>query len=231
MDKKTKWTPDGAADTPYMRARQEWDRRMGSAVVQAHSWRLAAFASLGLVAMSVVGIIVLGAKPKAIPHIIEVDSLGAATYRGPAGKPLSDYSPSEAVLKYHLRRFIESTRTISADPVVLKKNWVDAYQLVTPRAANMLTAYVSRPENEPFRRAQDERVSVEVLAMVRVSAETWQIDWRETSFDRNGSPVGNPALWRGMFRTLTQLPKTEEALAKNPIGLYVDEFHWDKIQG
>ncbi len=231
MDKKTKWTAHGAADTPYMRARQEWDRRMGSAIVHARNWRLCSFVCLALVALSLGGLILLGTKPKAVPHIIEIDQLGAALYRGPAGKTAADYNPTEATIKYHLRRFIEDTRTISADPAVIKKNWVDAYQLVTPRGGNMLTAYVSKPENEPFRRSQDERVTTEVMAMVRVSNDTWQIDWRESEFDRNGTPIGNPVLWRGMFKILLQLPKTEEAMAKNPIGLYIDEFHWDKVQG
>ena len=30
---------------------------------------------------------------------------------------------------------------------------------------------------------------------------------------------------------MRETPKTEEAMAKNPIGLYIDEFHWDKVQG
>jgi len=34
-----------------------------------------------------------------------------------------------------------------------------------------------------------------------------------------------------MFRVMRETPKTEEAMAKNPIGLYIDEFHWDKVQG
>src|SRR5438128_1721950 len=112
MQARTKWPTEGAADTPYMRARQEWDARMGSSLVHARNWRLATFASLGIVVLSVAGMIYLGSKPKAVPHIIEVDALGAATYHGPAGKSVADYVPSDAATKYHLRRFIEDTRTI-----------------------------------------------------------------------------------------------------------------------
>ncbi len=36
------------ADTPYRRAQQEWDARMGSAVLSARSWRTIAFGSLAL---------------------------------------------------------------------------------------------------------------------------------------------------------------------------------------
>jgi type IV secretion system protein VirB5 len=225
----TKWSPDGPLDTPYLRARQEWDSRMGSAVVQAKNWRLATFASLGAVLLSTGGVIYLGSLPKAVPHIIEVDRLGAATYHGPVGQ--SDYVPTEAVITYHLRRFIEDTREISSDLAVLKKNWLDAYLLLTPRGGNMLSAFVQKPENDPFRRAQDERVTIEILSVVRAAGDTWQIDWRESSWDKGGSPLGEPVIWRAMLRTVVATPKTAEAMQKNPIGLYIDELHWDKVGG
>ena len=225
----TKWSPDGPLDTPYLRARQEWDSRMGSAVVQAKNWRLATFASLGAVLLSTGGVIYLGSLPKAVPHIIEVDRLGAATYHGPVGQ--SDYVPTEAVITYHLRRFIEDTREISSDLAVLKKNWLDAYLLLTPRGGNMLSAFVQKPENDPFRRAQEERVTIEILSVVRAAGDTWQIDWRESSWDKGGSPLGEPIIWRAMLRTVVATPKTTEAMQKNPIGLYIDELHWDKVGG
>ena len=225
----TKWSPDGPLDTPYLRARQEWDSRMGSAVVQAKNWRLAAFASLASVFLATAGMIYLGSLPRAVPHIIEVDRLGAATYHGPVGQ--SDYVPTEAVITYHLRRFIDDTREISSDLAVLKKNWLDAYLLLTPRGGNMLSAFVQKPENDPFRRAQDERVTIEILSVVRAAGDTWQIDWRESSWDKGGSPLGEPVIWRAMLRTVVATPKTAEAMQKNPIGLYIDELHWDKVGG
>ncbi len=229
METKTKWVSEGELDTPYRRARQEWDSRMGSAVVSAKNWRLASFASQGIVLLSIGGMIYLGAKPKIVPHVIHVDAIGAPTYVGPIGEDGSQYTPTDAVLKYHLRRFLEDTRTVSSDTEVLKRNWLDAYNLVTSRGANMLTAYVSKPENEPFKRAAEQRVTIEVASMVRITADTWQIDWRETQWDRGGMAQSR-RVWRGMFRIVVQPPRTEEVMIKNPIGLYVDEFHWDEVK-
>ncbi|MGD0679049.1 MAG: conjugal transfer protein TrbF [Polyangiaceae bacterium] len=224
-----KWTPEGPLDTPYRRARQEWDLRMGNATVQAKNWRLATFVSLGATTLAIGGLVYLGRLPKAVPHVIEVDRLGAASYRGPVGQ--TDYVPSDAVVTYHLRRFIADTREISSDVAVLRRNWLDAYTLVTSRGGNMLSAFVQAPENDPFRRAQEEKVTVEFLSAVRVSGDTWQVDWRESDWDKNGSPSGPPTIWRAMLRTLLQAPKSAEAMSKNPIGLYVDELHWDKVGG
>lgn len=222
-----RWAPVRALETPYKRARQEWDARMGGALAQAFNWRRAFFCQTGLVLLSLGGMVYLGAQPKAVPHIVEVDQLGAATYRGPVGKPAGEFTPSAASLKYHLRRFVEATRSVSSDPAVIKLNWVEAYALATAQGANMLTAYVQK--NDPFQRAARERVSVEVTGLVQVSAETWQVDWRETRWDESGNPQGS-ALWRGMFRVLVRPPESEEQLAKNPLGLFIDEFHWDRVQ-
>jgi type IV secretory pathway TrbF-like protein len=221
-----KWTPEGQVETRYRRARKEWDDRMGGAVVQARNWRLATLLSLGLVLVSLMGTIYLGAQPKAIPHIVQVDKIGAPTYLGPIGQSAREYQPGDATIKYHLRRFIEETRSISSDPAIVRKNWTDAYTVITANAANQLGAYAEH--KDPIKRAQDARVTVDVSAIVQVSKETWQADWEEKTWDKAGNQVGS-VVWRGTFKILIRTLESEEQIATNPIGLYIDEFHWSKV--
>ena len=221
-----RWTPEGHVETRYRKARKEWDDRMGGAVIQARNWRLATLLALGLVLVSLAGTIYLGAQPKAVPHIVQVDKIGAATYVGPIGQSGREYRPGDATLKYHLRRFIEQTRGVSSDPAVVRKNWTDAYTVITPNAANQLSAYAER--NDPIKRAQDARVTVDVSAVVQVSKETWQADWEEKTWDKAGNQTGS-VIWRGTFKVLLRTPESEDQIATNPIGLYVDEFHWSKV--
>jgi len=155
--------------------------------------------SLGAVLLAMVGLVVLARQPKPIPHIIEVDHLGAAVYRGAVTQAAADYSPPESVIKYELRRFLEDTRTVSWDLLIDKRNWIDAFALVTAHAGYTLSAYVQAPENDPAKRAEDVRVAIELLSAVRISAESWQVDWRETTFDNSGQPQGSPSVWRAMF--------------------------------
>lgn len=223
-----RWKPAGEVETRYRRARQEWDRRMGTALVQARSWRLATLLSLGLVGLALVGTIYLGAQPKAVPHIVQIDRLGAPTYLGPVSQKEGDWKPTDAVLKYHLRRFITDTRTISSDLAVMRRYWIDAYTLITPSAANHLNSYAQ--ETNPLGRALDERVTVDVVSIVQLSAESWQADWVEKAWDKAGNEMAS-AVWRGVLRIAIRVPQSEEALASNPIGLFVDEFHWSKVQG
>jgi type IV secretion system protein VirB5 len=221
-----KWSPEGQVETRYRRARKEWDDRMGGAVIQARNWRLATLLSLGLVLVALAGTIYLGAQPKAVPHIVQVDKIGAPTYVGPVGQSAREYRPAEATIKYHLRRFIEQTRSVSSDPAIVRKNWTDAYTVITANAANQLNAYAER--NDPIKRAQDARVTVDVSAIVQVSKETWQADWEEKTWDKAGNQVGS-VVWRGTFKVIVRTPESEDQIATNPIGLYVDEFHWSKV--
>lgn len=222
------WSPEGETTTPYKRARKEWDDRMGSAIAQARNWRLATFATICFIALpSLGGMIYLGAQPKAVPHIVEVSSDGSASYRGPAGRAWEQYTPSAASMRYHLSRFVTNTRMISSDQAVVKRNWLDAYTLVTSDARNTLNEYART--HDPFGRSQQERVSVQILSMVPMSGDSWQIDWREDSWGLRGERKGE-SYWRGIFRVVTRKPENEDMLASNPIGLYIDEFHWSKIQ-
>lgn len=55
---------------------------------------------------------------------------------------LRDFKPSAASLRYHVRRFVSDTREISSDVAVLKRDWLDAYKLVTPDAATTVAMCV-----------------------------------------------------------------------------------------
>ena len=52
--------PTEPAQTPYQKAQQEWDRRMGAATIQAANWRFITFGLAGLLSFSTAGNIVPG---------------------------------------------------------------------------------------------------------------------------------------------------------------------------
>ncbi len=221
------WQPEEPLDTPYKRAKQEWDERIGSVVVQAKNWRLAAFASFGLVLIAMMGMIYLGAQPKLEPYIVEINQQnGDSHFRGPVSQRWQQFTPSKAAIQYHLQRFITHTRSISSDPAVLKQNWFDAYALVTQKASSQLGEYVK--QHDPFKRAETQRISIEITAMVPMSAQAWQVDWVETLWGTQGNQLEQQR-WRGMFQIQLKKPEDINSLTKNPIGLYIDEFNWAQI--
>ena len=65
-------------ETPFQRAGQLWDERIGSARVQARNWRLMAFGCLGLTCALSAGLLWQGLQSRVVPYVVEVDRLGEA---------------------------------------------------------------------------------------------------------------------------------------------------------
>jgi type IV secretion system protein VirB5 len=214
----------------YRLARQEWDTRLGDRVLAAANWRRAFFITLAPLAFSIGLNGYLGAQPKAVPHIIEIDRLGTPHYRGPIGDAAKNYVVSDRTVRQHLRRFVTDLRSISSDPAVITANIVEAWDWATPAAQNMITRHIK--DKDPYKRAAEERVSIEVQSLLALSRDSWQVDWKETRFDPNGVELDSVS-WRGTFRLVFRTSDTgvtEEMLEKNPLGLYIDYFDWSRLQ-
>jgi type IV secretion system protein VirB5 len=73
-------------ETPYQRAGQLWDERIGAARVQARNWRLMAFGGLGLAALTGAGLVWQSQQSRVVPYVVEVDRLGEARAVAPADR-------------------------------------------------------------------------------------------------------------------------------------------------
>ena len=135
----------------------------------------------------------LGRSGSATPYIVEVDAQGGARAVGPAAEA---YKPSDAQIAFHLARFIDNVRSLSLDPVVVRQNWLKAYDFVTDRAAVSLNEYAR--ENDPFQRIGRETVAVEVASVVRASESSFQVRWLERKFD-GGAAQGHAPADRAVF--------------------------------
>ena len=207
--------------TPYQKAAQVWDDRIGSARVQAHNWRLMALGSLGL-SIVLAGILLwIGRSSAVVPYIVEVDPRGGARAVGPAAEV---YKPSEAQIAFHLARFVENVRGLSIDPVVVRQSWLKAYDFITDRAAVTLNEYAR--ENDPFAKVGRETVTVEVTSVVRASDSSFQMRWLEKNFEA-GVPKDTKRL-TGIFSIVVTPPRTVDLVRRNPLGIYIHAFNWSQ---
>jgi type IV secretion system protein VirB5 len=170
--------------------------------------------------------IYLGMLPKTVVEYVEVDKKGAATHVGRAGRSAQNYPISHAQIDFHLRRFLNDTRSLSSDPLVIRENWFDAYKLLAGEATQVLTAYAQA--GDPFERAEKERVNVTVESVLQITPDTWQLDWTEELWSPQGALKETQA-WRGSFTVLRIVPEDEEVLRDNPLGLYITAFSWSRI--
>lgn len=207
--------------TPYQKAAQKWDDRIGSARVQAHNWRLMALGSLALSLIMATVLLALGPSGSLLPYIVEIDRQGGARAVGPATET---YKPTDAQIAFHLARFVENVRSLSADPVVVRQNWLKGYDFVTDRAALTLNAYAR--ENDPFAKVGRETVAVEMTSVVRASDTSFQIRWLEKTFEGGAPKAANRMT--GMFSIVITPPRTVDQVRKNPLGIYVHAFNWSQ---
>ncbi|WP_049231719.1 conjugal transfer protein TrbF, partial [Pseudomonas aeruginosa] len=126
-------TPQPA--TPYQAAGQVWDERIGSSRVQAKNWRFMAFGCLTLALLMAGGLVWRSAQSIVTPYVVEVDSAGQVRAVGEAATP---YRPSDAQTAHHIARFVTLVRSLSIDPIVVRQNWLDAYDYTTDKGAAML---------------------------------------------------------------------------------------------
>lgn len=209
-------TPE--AETPYARARQEWDDRIGSARVQAKNWRTMAL--LALLA-SILLIILLGvtlSQNKTTVFVAEVTKSGQVVNVSALKQA---YSPNQAQKEYFIAQFIKNSRSLPLDPVVAKQNWLNAYAYLSEGAAAELTADMkkAKPEEQLGKVA----TTVTISDINALSPNSFQVDWHEDTVDINGKPISSTN-YSGVFSTTVIAPKNTQAILKNPLGIFITQF-------
>jgi type IV secretory pathway TrbF-like protein len=210
--------------TPYQKAAQVWDERIGSARVQARNWRLMAFGSLILSAGLASSLIWQLKQGSITPWVVEVDRLGQAQAVSPAN---SFYQPTDPQIAFHLARFIENVRGLSADAIVLRQDWLRAYDFATDRGAVALNDYAR--VNDPFSKLGKLQIAVEITSVIRASPESFRVAWIERRYD-NGQLAATER-WTAILTLVTETPRDADRLRRNPLGIYVNAINWSKEFG
>lgn len=210
-----------ASETPFQRAGQLWDERIGSARTQAKNWRLMAFGSLALSTGLAGGLVWQSMQSRVVPYVVAVDRLGAARAVSEAD---AAYHPTDPQIAWHLARFISDVRSVSLDPVVTRQNWLEAYDYTTRRGAQFLGDYARSAD--PFARIGERTVSAQVTSVVRASDRSFQVKWIETAYERGVE--ASRTHWTAILTVIVKPPGSAEALRKNPLGLYIDAIDWSR---
>ncbi len=207
--------------TPYQRAAQIWDDRIGSARVQAKNWRLAFFGCLALSGGLAGGLVWQSARGTITPWVVQVDKFGEAQTIAPADV---DFQPTDPQIAFHLARFTEQVRSIPADAIVLRKEWLRAYDFTTDQGAQALNDYARN--NDPFAEVGKTQVAVDVSSVIRASKDSFRVAWTERRY--KDSALVETSRWSAILTIVTQPPRSPDALRKNPLGIFINAINWSK---
>ncbi|MER9753945.1 conjugal transfer protein TrbF [Mesorhizobium sp. M0166] len=211
-------------ETPYQRAAQVWDERIGSARVQARNWRTMAFGCLALAAGFSTALVWQSANGSIVPWVVQVDRLGQAQAVGPA---VGDYQPNDPQIAFYLAHFIEQVRSIPDDPIIVRQNWLRAYDFTTQGGALALNDYARA--NDPFTKVGKQQVAIDVSSVIRASPVSFRIAWVERRY-QDGS-LASTERWSAILTIVVQQPRDADALRKNPLGIYINAINWSKELG
>lgn len=224
--------PKPETENPYLAARRVWNEHVGAVVSSRQTWQVVGILSLLIALAAVGGMIHIGSQSKFIPYVVEVDTAGRSVAAGPV-EAAAKADPR--IIHAAVAEFVSDARMVTPDVALQRRAVFRVYAMLSPNdpaTAKMNEWLNGTPEANPFRRAEKEMVSVEVKAVLPQSPDTWEVDWVETTRDREGVLKGKPVTMRALVTVYTTEPTSqtsEEQLRKNPMGIYVRDFSWSRL--
>ena len=212
--------------------RYEFTRAFSDLAKGKRNWQLVAFLSLGLLGVSLVGLVTVAAQSKTVPYVVEVDRLGRAEAVAPAE---AVPAVSDRVVVASLARFVSDIRTVYADPVAQRDAVFRAYGYVAGDARGFLEGYFSDPQNDPRLLAAELRRAVEIVSVLPIPtgdgdrARVYRVRWNEAEVSERGGT--RERAWEGYMTVEVQPPTTTEGIERNPLGVFVTDLSWSALAG
>ncbi len=151
------------------------------------------------------GIIHIGSQSKFVPYIVEVNKLGE-TVGG--GEIRAGTIQDQRIIRAKVASFMKTLRTVSVDSAINKAN----------------VFYKDKATN-PFELGKKINREVEIVSLLEMTSNTYQLDWKEKTFDKSGV-----LLYIKGYRALVTvylIPTAVESiedLIKNPLGIYIKDY-------
>lgn len=222
-----------AEENPYLNSRRAWNDHVGSIVTSRQSWQVIGILSLLIALAGVAGVIHIGSQSKFIPYVIEVDKLGQSRAAGPVTAS-SNIDPK--VFSSVVADFIDGARLVSPDVALQRKAVFKIYSHLSPNdpATVKMNEWMNgSADASPFKKAAKEMVNTEITSVLPQTPDTWQIEWIETTRDRQGVLKGEPVKMRALvtvYAADTSSQTTEKEMLDNPLSIYVRDFSWSRLQ-
>ena len=212
-------TTGEAPGSPYSKAQHEWSSRLGTAKSQLLNWQLLAFGSFIICFILLIALIILISKHQNYVYVAEIKPNETVVNAISLPQKLS---PNMAQKAYFVSEFIHEIMTLALDPVVVRDNWLQAYQKVDGQAVAQLTTYAQN--NNPLDGLGRMSKEIVINNFNAVSDNSLHFTWTETTYDEQGQ-VQSEVVYSGLF-TLAQTdpPKNINGILANPFGLKITYF-------
>lgn len=218
---------NGKLCNPYLDGKRLWNDHVGRVIAARSLWQLVALLSL-LLALAGMGTVAhIATRSRFVPYVVEVDQVGNVE----AVKRAAAMAPAKRdVIVAQLGSFITLARRVTTD-IALQgaavKGTLAMLAEGDPATQKMASYYMG--DGHPVHRAREVTVTTEIHSTLPLSADTWQVDWLETVYNRQGE-LQERVPMRAYLEVYQSEPKAtdEEALRANPLSIYVRDFNWTR---
>ena len=209
--------------SPYQRAYQEWEHRIGSARKQARNWMLAGIASIIMCILLLISIIVVVNRQKMYVYVAEIKPEESVVNVQTAVK---SYTPTIAQKIAFVSDFIKNITQIPLDPVVLNKQWQNALLAVSGRAETQLKQVYNKLT--PLKLIGQKTIVTVITDSNEVSPNSFEMTFQITIYNRDGG-VESVKLYSGVFTFAPSVaPDTLSQMVINPLGLKIGFFSFSE---
>ena len=160
---------------------------MAAQSASRQTWQLFGLLALLVALASVGGVVYIGAQSKFVPYVIQVDKLGQTLVVGTADQAAV---ADPRVLHASVAAFISDLRLVTPDVALQRKAVFRTYAMLAtgdPATTKVTEWFDGSAGSNPFKRAEQETVNVDIDSVIAQTDTTWQVDWTETVRDRDGN--------------------------------------------
>ncbi len=193
--------------TPYQKAAQVWDQRIGSARVQAKNWRLMAFGCLTLASGLAGGLVWQSSQGSITPWVVEVDRLGQAQE---LPRPTLTINPPTLRSPTIWRVLLKMSEAYPPTASCSARNWLRAYDFTTDRGAAALNDFARN--NDPFVKLGKAQISVDVSSVIRASPDSFRVAWVQRTYDYGS--LSSTERWTAILTVVIETPRNAERLRR-----------------
>lgn len=226
-DKVQDYGTDQPILSPFQRARQEWDDRIGAPVVRAKNWRIAFFISSATTLM--LGGIVIYKTFFAPLELWAVPTNDRGVITGTVHRFAAQrYEPTRDQVAADIAQWIEWVRTRPADGVKLRADFEKAYLFMDDVAKRKLNEYNRKYDpftayNTPDKMAK-KTVTMTFPKVLPMEGSSYHATWTETVWEY-GQPRP-PYTMTATFTATASGQKNDTLINLNPAGTTILDFDW-----
>lgn len=231
-DGKNSASRGSVPENPYLAARRTWNAQSAENAASRQMFQILGILSLLIALASVGGIIHIGSQSKFVPYVVEVDKHSQPMAVAPADRAAP---VDQRIVLAAVAAWVSDIRLVTPDIALQRKAIFRLYSMLSPNdpATTKANQWLNgTKESSPFVRAAEETVSIELTSVIPQTGETWQVDWVESTRDRQGNMKGKLQRWRALVTVYimpTTAATTEEDIRNNPLGVHVRDFSWTKL--